>query len=85
MITLTHGERCRTPFRRDPRPSKTHGGPPWPPDHIPRPGAPAGAGRSDEPSTLASEILLSSSKMGLFYAYSQLRSSMRRRLFIAVV
>ena len=29
MITLTRGERCRTPFRRDPRPSKTHGGPPW--------------------------------------------------------
>ena len=41
MITLTHGERCRTPFRRDPRPSKTHGGPPWPPDHTPR--VPAGA------------------------------------------
>ena len=52
MITLTHGERCRTPFRRDPRPSKTHGGPPWPPDHTPRS---PGAGRSDEPTKHAGE------------------------------
>ena len=65
MITLTHGERCRTPFRRDPRPSKTHGGPPWPPDHTPRvsvPWVPAGPGlsatRTNQPSTLASEIFI---------------------------
>ena len=62
MITLTHGERCRTPFWRDPRPSKTHGGPPWPPDHTP-PRAGVGAGplvrlsaRPNQPSTLASEF-----------------------------
>ena len=64
MITLTHGERCRTPFRRDPRPSKTHGGPPWPPDHT----APARGCRPvrrlsrsadpNQPSTLASEIFI---------------------------
>ena len=62
MITLTHGERCRTPFWRDPRPSKTHGGPPWPPDHTP-----PRAGRwlvrpaernPNQPSTLASEIFI---------------------------
>ena len=74
MITLTHGERCRTPFWRDPRPSKTHGGPPWPPDHTPpRAGGRCrpvrlSATRTNQPSTLASEIFiidLNMLKMGL--------------------
>ena len=60
MITLTRGERCRTPFRRDPRPSKTHGGPPWPPDHTPRvpvPWVPAGPAERNpnEPTKHAGE------------------------------
>ena len=67
MITLTHGERCRTPFRRDPRPYKTRGGGPsavgpWPPDHTPRARVPAGVRLSErnpnQPSTLASEIFI---------------------------
>ena len=64
MITLTHGERCRTPFRRDPRPSKTHGGPPWPPDRIPPPSSRGcrpvrlSERNPNQPSTLASEIFI---------------------------
>ena len=64
MITLTHGERCRTPFWRDPRPSKTHGGPPWrqiiPPACRCRGCRPVrlSATRTNQPSTLASEIFI---------------------------
>ena len=54
MITLTRGERCRTPFRRDPRPSKTHGVVRRGRQIIP-PGAPVPAGPTNQPTKHAGE------------------------------
>ena len=64
MITLTHGERCRTPFRRDPRPSKltvVRRGrqiiPPRVPVPVPVP-VRLSERNPNQPSTLASEIFI---------------------------
>jgi len=69
MITMSHGERWRTPVSSDPPPSKTHH---KSPGHTPRPRSPiyehklVGADRPNRPSEKVEYIDLKMLKRGVF-------------------